>query len=50
MAEPITLFHLSDIHFGLEDRRALEWVETCITGQAPRAIAVTGDFTMRAHR
>jgi 3',5'-cyclic AMP phosphodiesterase CpdA len=51
MADPVTLFHLSDIHFGFEDRRALAWVEECIARERPRAIAITGDFTMRArHR
>ncbi|GGC04115.1 metallophosphoesterase [Novosphingobium endophyticum] len=48
---PIKLFHLSDIHFGLEDRRALSWVEACITREKPHAVAITGDLTMRArHR
>lgn len=47
---PITLFHLSDIHFGLEDRRALEWVERCITDEQPAAVCITGDLTMRARR
>jgi len=50
MAEPITLFHLSDIHFGLEDTRALAWVERCIDEERPTAVAVTGDLTMRARR
>jgi 3',5'-cyclic AMP phosphodiesterase CpdA len=51
MADPLVLFHLSDIHFGLEDRRALAWVEQCIATESPAAIAVTGDLTMRArHR
>lgn len=51
MSAPITLFHLSDIHFGLEDRRALDWVKLCIERERPRAICVTGDLTMRArHR
>ena len=27
---PVKLFHISDIHFGLEDRQALAWVEDCI--------------------
>lgn len=45
------IFHLSDIHFGLEDTRALAWVERCIAEERPDAIAVTGDLTMRArHR
>jgi 3',5'-cyclic AMP phosphodiesterase CpdA len=51
MADPMLLFHLSDIHFGLEDDRALEWVERCIAEEHPAAIAITGDLTMRArHR
>jgi 3',5'-cyclic AMP phosphodiesterase CpdA len=51
MTLPITLFHLSDIHFGLEDRRALDWVERCIAEERPAAVCITGDLTMRArHR
>ena len=45
---PIKLFHLSDIHFGLEDREALAWVEDCIGAERPDAVAITGDLTMRA--
>ena len=46
-----TLFHISDIHFGLEDTRALEWVVECIARDKPAAICITGDLTMRArHR
>ena len=49
MSEPPTvLFHLSDIHFGLEDRNALAWVERCIGEERPAAILITGDVTMRA--
>ncbi|MEW9854770.1 metallophosphoesterase family protein [Novosphingobium sp. M1R2S20] len=48
---PIKLFHISDIHFGLEDTQALAWVEDCIAAERPDAVAVTGDLTMRArHR
>lgn len=48
---PLRLFHLSDIHFGLEDRRALAWVEQCVARERPHAVAITGDLTMRArHR
>lgn len=51
MAEPLVLFHISDIHFGLEDRRALEWVVERVVAERPAAIAITGDLTMRArHR
>lgn len=50
-SRPLKLFHLSDIHFGLEDRRALAWVEQCIAREKPHAVAITGDLTMRArHR
>lgn len=45
------LFHLSDIHFGREDRMALAWVEREIARCRPDALVITGDFTMRArHR
>lgn len=45
------IFHISDIHFGLEDRRALDWVAQCIARERPDAVAITGDLTMRArHR
>ena len=45
---PTTLFHLSDIHFGLEDNKALDWVKQEIAERRPQAIAITGDLTMRA--
>ena len=45
------IFHLSDIHFGLEDNRALDWVKQEIEDKRPDAVAITGDLTMRArHR
>jgi 3',5'-cyclic AMP phosphodiesterase CpdA len=48
---PVKLFHISDIHFGLEDRQALAWVEDCIGSERPDAVVITGDLTMRArHR
>lgn len=51
MARDTLLFHLSDIHFGLENNRALDWVRGEITRQRPAAVAITGDLTMRArHR
>ena len=50
MAEPLTLFHLSDIHFGLEDRAALAAVSAEITRRRPAAVLITGDLTMRARR
>ncbi len=48
MAASTTLFHLSDIHFGLEDNKALDWVKQEIAEKRPQAIAITGDLTMRA--
>ena len=51
MTASTTLFHISDLHFGLEDRQALEWVRQAIVDEQPAAVAVTGDLTMRArHR
>lgn len=47
-AGPLRLFHLSDIHFGLEDRRAIDWAKECIEREKPHAVAITGDLTMRA--
>lgn len=42
------IFHLSDIHFGLENNRALDWVRREIAERRPDAVAITGDITMRA--
>ena len=50
MASPVTLFHLSDIHFGLEDARSLAWVQEEIARCRPAGVAITGDLTMRARR
>ncbi len=51
MAHNTLLFHLSDIHFGLEDNKALDWVHQEIAERRPAAVAITGDLTMRArHR
>lgn len=44
----IRLFHISDLHFGLEDRRALDWVRQAVRDEAPDGVIITGDFTMRA--
>lgn len=51
MADDATLlFHLSDIHFGLEHNRALDWVAGEIASRKPAAVLITGDLTMRARR
>lgn len=44
------LFHISDIHFGLEDSDALAWVADCVRLERPDGVAITGDLTMRARR
>lgn len=51
MTKAIHLFHISDIHFGLEDNQALDWVRQEVDARKPDAVAITGDLTMRArHR
>ena len=42
------LFHISDLHFGLEDREALAWFRECVRCEQPDAVLITGDLTMRA--
>ncbi|MBO9696058.1 MAG: metallophosphoesterase [Sphingopyxis sp.] len=42
------LFHISDLHFGLEDRAALDWFTDCVRTGRPDAVLITGDLTMRA--
>ena len=50
MPDPYLIFHLSDVHFGLEDHRALDWVKQEIADKQPDAVAITGDLTMRARQ
>ena len=47
MAFPITLFHISDLHFGAEDRAALDWFAQIVADERPDGIICTGDLTMR---
>ncbi|NNC52417.1 MAG: metallophosphoesterase [Erythrobacter sp.] len=50
-SDPRRIFHISDVHFGLENNRALDWVKQEIAEKRPDAVAITGDLTMRArHR
>lgn len=44
----IRLFHVSDVHFGAEDKAALDWFAAIVHAEQPDAIIVTGDLTMRA--
>ncbi|MFL0355142.1 metallophosphoesterase family protein [Erythrobacter sp. GH1-10] len=45
------LFHISDVHFGVEDRAAMAVVERAVEDERPDAVICTGDLTQRAkHR
>ena len=44
----IRLFHVSDVHFGAEDREALDWFTAMVRNEQPDAVVMTGDLTMRA--
>lgn len=44
----IRLFHVSDVHFGGEDEDAIQWFSKIVKAEAPDAVVVTGDLTMRA--
>jgi 3',5'-cyclic AMP phosphodiesterase CpdA len=44
------LFHVSDVHFGREDGAALAWFDALVKAEAPDAVIMTGDLTMRARR
>lgn len=42
------LFHISDVHFGVEDRAALDVVARAVVQEKPDAVVCTGDLTQRA--
>lgn len=44
----IKLFHVSDLHFGSEDRAAIDWFSALVWSEKPDAVICTGDLTMRA--
>ena len=44
------LFHVSDVHFGREDAAAVAWFDALVKAEAPDAVIMTGDLTMRARR
>jgi 3',5'-cyclic AMP phosphodiesterase CpdA len=50
MLGPVTLFHVSDLHFGAEDRAALDWFAQAVADTRPEGVICTGDLTMRARR
>lgn len=45
---PTRLFHISDVHFGVEDRAALDAVAAAVAAEKPAAVVCTGDLTQRA--
>lgn len=42
------LFHVSDVHFGVEDRACLDAVAKAVKDERPDALVCTGDLTQRA--
>ncbi|WP_336985291.1 metallophosphoesterase [Altererythrobacter aquiaggeris] len=48
MAEETLLFHVSDVHFGAENRTALDWFAAAVAQEKPAAVICTGDVTQRA--
>lgn len=46
----IRLFHVSDLHFGREDKAALAWFARTVEVERPDAVVCTGDLTQRARR
>ena len=42
------IFHMSDVHFGTEDRAALGVLEAAIASECPDVLVCTGDLTQRA--
>jgi 3',5'-cyclic AMP phosphodiesterase CpdA len=42
------LFHVSDLHFGRENKAAIAWFAERVREERPDAVICTGDLTMRA--
>lgn len=42
------LFHVSDLHFGREDKAALDWFAKAVEDERPDAVVCTGDLTQQA--
>ena len=49
MTAPLTLFHVSDLHFGQEDRQALDGFAAAVERERPDLVICTGDLTMRGY-
>ncbi|MBV7265566.1 metallophosphoesterase family protein [Erythrobacter ani] len=45
---PTRLFHISDVHFGVEDPEAISVVERAVAAERPDVVLCTGDLTQRA--
>lgn len=51
MTKPVTLFHVSDVHFGIENKAAHDGFAQAAAQERPDAVICTGDITQRAkHR
>ena len=48
--QPHVVVHLSDLHFGRDDRRVLRAVYDAVWKLAPNVVTVSGDLTQRARR
>ena len=44
------IFHVSDVHFGTEDRAALDWFAGTVRAERPDLVLLTGDLTAAARR
>ncbi len=44
------IFHVSDVHFGTEDRTALAWFARTVAAERPDLVLLTGDLTAAARR
>jgi len=44
------IFHVSDVHFGTEDRAALDWFARVVADERPDLVLLTGDLTATARR
>jgi 3',5'-cyclic AMP phosphodiesterase CpdA len=45
-----TIFHVSDVHFGSEDRAALAWFTAAVAAERPDLVLLTGDVTAAGRR
>lgn len=48
MSDFTHIFHVSDVHFGVEDAGALKWFADAVAAEKPDAVVCTGDLTQRA--